>query len=80
MPLKTKIVKEIARISKTDKHETRVVLLRYNDGPLSVDIRKYYKDKEGKFVPAKGIALPTEDLKDLRRALHKASKFLEDEK
>ena len=78
MALKTKIVKNIMRFGKEEKHETRAVLLTYNDGPVMLDIRKYYKNKEGELTPAKGIAVPVDQLDDLRKAVVKATRWIEE--
>lgn len=76
MALKTNILRKIRRFAKTEKQETRVVLLQYNDGPTMIDIRKYYKNKDEEFVPGKGIAVPVEHLEDLKRSLVAAQKWL----
>jgi Transcriptional Coactivator p15 (PC4) len=61
---------------RATKRELVRVMVRYFEGIEFVDVRRWYRDAEGKLCPGKGISIRPPDLKGLRRALRKADRLL----
>ena len=75
--LKTKVVKKILNFGSSNSQETNVSVVTYNDGPLTIDIRKFYLNKDtNEFLPSgKGISIPLDQLEDLEKAVKRLRKW-----
>jgi Transcriptional Coactivator p15 (PC4) len=61
---------------RATKREVLRVMLRDFKGHKLVDIRRWYRDAEGKLCPGKGISCRPWDIEPLRKALRKADRRL----
>jgi hypothetical protein len=63
---------------RATKREVLRVMLRNFKGLKLIDIRRWYRDAEGKLCPGKGISCRPWDIEPLRKALRKADRWISD--
>jgi transcriptional coactivator p15 (PC4) len=63
---------------RATKREVVRVVLRDFKGLKLLDIRRWYRDAEGKLCPGKGLSCRPWDVKPLRKALREAERLLSD--
>ncbi len=61
---------------RATKREVLRVMVRNFKGLKLIDIRRWYRDAEGKLCPGKGVSCRPWDLEPLRKALRKADRLL----
>jgi hypothetical protein len=66
----------VVREWRVTKREVLRVMVRDFKGQKLIDLRRWYRDAEGKQCPGKGVSCRPWDLKPLRKALRKADRLL----
>jgi Transcriptional Coactivator p15 (PC4) len=61
---------------RATKREVLRVMLRDFRGHKLIDIRRWYRDAEGKLCPGKGTSCRPWDIEPLRKALRKADRLV----
>jgi hypothetical protein len=63
---------------RVTKRDVLRVMVRDFKGQKLLDIRRWYRDAEGKLCPGKGISCRPWDIEPLRKALRKADRRISD--
>jgi hypothetical protein len=66
----------VVREWRVTKRDVLRVMIREFKGHKLIDVRRWYRDADGKLCPGKGISCRPPDIERLRKALRKADRLL----